>query len=81
VWVSVGSAFHSAEDCAIRWAVSIAVPDGASRLLSWCSSMISADSNQGAAMAAKCIMSTAPMAKFGATTALARSPSKSAERS
>ena len=55
-----------------RAAVSRAVPDGASTLLSWCSSMISTLSIHGAASAARRIMSTAPMAKFGATTALHR---------
>jgi hypothetical protein len=77
----VGSGTHSVEVSAIRSAVSIAVPDGASILFSWCSSMISADSNHGAAIAARCIIRTAPMAKFGATTAFARSPSKSPVRS
>jgi hypothetical protein len=43
----VASAVHSSEARAIRSAVSIVVPDGASRLLSWWSSMISAESNQG----------------------------------
>src|SRR5438105_4321286 len=77
----VGSGVHSVDVSAIRWAVNRAVPEGASALLSWCSSMISADSNQGAAMAASCIMRTAPMAKLGAITALARSPSNRAEKS
>ena len=47
-------------------AVSIAVPDGASTFWSWWSSMISAVSNHGAASSANRIISTAPMAKFGA---------------
>ena len=51
------------------------VPDGASRLASWCSSMISALSNHGAASAANRIISTAPMAKLAATMQLRRSPS------
>ena len=51
---------------AIRSAVSIAVPDGASIFWSWCSSMISAVSKYGAASSANRIISTAPIAKFGA---------------
>jgi hypothetical protein len=47
------------------FAVSIAVPDGASTLASWCSSMTSAVSKHGAASSAKRIISTAPMAKLG----------------
>ena len=47
-------------------AVAAAVPDGASTLSGWCSSTISTDSNHGAASAAKRIMRTAPIAKFGA---------------
>ena len=43
-----------------------AVPDGASILFAWCSSMISADSKKRAAWAAKRIISTAPTEKFGA---------------
>ena len=54
----------------MRSAVSMAVPDGASTFWSWWSSMISAVSNQGAASSAKRIMSTAPMAKLGATKQL-----------
>ena len=54
----------------MRSAVSMAVPDGASTFWSWWSSMISAVSNQGAASSAKRIMSTAPMAKLGATMQL-----------
>ena len=46
--------------------MSIAVPDGASTFPPWCNSMISADSKYGAAISAKCIISTAPIAKFGA---------------
>ena len=48
----------------------MAVPDGASIFWSWCSSMISAVSKHGAASSAKRIISTAPMAKFGAMTQL-----------
>jgi hypothetical protein len=67
----------------MRSAVRIAVPDGASILASWCSSMISAVSKHGAASSAKRIMRTAPMAKLGARKQLlvvkaARSPSRSA---
>ena len=47
-------------------AVRAAVPDGASTLAGWCISMISTDSKNGAARAANDIMSSAPMAKFGA---------------
>ena len=47
-------------------AVRRAVPDGASILFAWCSSMISADSKKRAAWAANRIMSTAPTEKFGA---------------
>ena len=64
----VGSAPHSADAAAMRLAVNRAVPEGASTLASWCSSMISAVSNHGAASSAKRIISTAPMAKLGATT-------------
>ena len=44
----------------------IAVPDGASTFWSWCISMISAVSKKGAAISAKRIIRTAPIAKFGA---------------
>ena len=70
--VVVGSGAQSAEAAAIRSAVRMAVPDGASILLSWWSSMISAVSNHGAAISAKRIMRTAPMAKFGAMRQLLR---------
>ena len=73
--VVVGSAAQSLDAAAIRSAVSIAVPDGASAFWSWCSSMISAVSKYGAASSAKRIMSTAPIAKFGAITALASTAS------
>ena len=53
----------------ISRAVSSAVPDGASTLPSWCSSITSTASKCGAAMLARCISSTAPSAKFDATTA------------
>ena len=62
---------HSCDAAAIRCAVSIAVPDGASTFWSWCSSMISAVSNHGAACSANRIISTAPIAKFGAMNAFA----------
>ena len=61
---SAGAAPRAA---AIRRAVAIAVPDGASGLPSWCSSMISAAGRYRAATAAKRCISTAPIAKFGAT--------------
>ena len=67
----VGSGAQSADAAAMRSAVCIAVPDGASIFWSWCSSMISAVSKYGAASSAKRIISTAPIAKFGAITAFA----------
>ena len=69
---SVGSSPHLSEAAAMRSTVSIAVPDGASTLRSWCSSMTSAVSNHGAASSANRIISTAPMAKFGAMRQLLR---------
>ena len=61
----------------------IAVPDGASILPSWCSSMISALSKYGAASSAKRIINTALIAKLDAITQLlplnsVRKPSMSA---
>ena len=53
-------------------AVVTAVPDGASTLASWCSSMISAVSKYGAASSAKRIISTALIAKFDGDQAVAR---------
>src|SRR5689334_5842261 len=50
----------------IRSAVLAAVPDGASTLFAWCSSIISADSKNLAACAANRIIRTAPTEKFGA---------------
>ena len=55
----------------ISSAVRLAVPDGASSLPSWCSSMISLSGMCSAAWRANCIISTAPIAKFGATNRLA----------
>ena len=52
----------------------MAVPDGASTLSSWCSSMISTPSMKGAASSAKRAISTAPIAKLAATTQLAFEP-------
>src|SRR5581483_7578713 len=52
---------------AIAAAVAFAVPDGASSFVSWWSSTISARSRCRDASAAKRIISTAPIAKFGAT--------------
>ena len=43
-----------------------AVPEGASILLAWCSSMISAESKNRAASAANRIIKIAPMEKLGA---------------
>ena len=54
----------------MRCAVLIAVPDGASILSSWCSSMISALSKYGAANSAKRIISTALIAKLETITQL-----------
>ena len=65
----------------IRAAVRSAVPEGASSLPSWCSSMISALAMCRDASAAKRIISTAPTAKFGAITALAGPASASARSS
>ena len=50
----------------MRSIVFTAVPDGASIFRMWCSSITSAVSNQGAAISAKRIISTAEIAKFGA---------------
>ena len=66
----VGSGAQSTEAAAIRSAVATAVPDGASILPSWWVSTISAVSNHGAANSANRIISTAPMAKLGATKQL-----------
>ena len=55
----------------MRSTVCSAVPDGASIFWSWWSSMTSAVSKHGAASSAKRTMSTAPMAKLAAITALA----------
>ena len=55
-------------------AVSNAVPDGASRLASWCSSITSTPSMSGAASLEKCMSSTAPTAKLAATMALGPPP-------
>src|SRR3954447_1889331 len=55
----------------ISAAVRAAVPEGTSILRSWWSSMISALAMCREASAANCIISTAPMAKFGATNTLA----------
>ena len=54
----------------MRSTVCMAVPEGASTFWSWCSSMTSAVSKNGAAISAKRIISTAPMAKLGATMQL-----------
>src|SRR4051812_19203594 len=59
----------------ISSAVRAAVPLGASSLRSWCSSMISARRMYCDACAAKRIISTAPIAKFGATKTLPPPPS------
>src|SRR4051794_22643435 len=51
----------------IAAAVALAVPDGASSFVAWCSSTISAACRCRDASAANRIISTAPIAKFGAT--------------
>src|SRR4051794_27848573 len=80
--VLVGSGSQRGEAAAIRSRVSMAVPDGASALASWWSSMTSAVSKYGAASSAKRIISTAPMAKLGATRQLlAVKASRSSSRS
>ena len=72
---------------AISSAVRFAVPLGASSLASWCSSTISALAMCPAASAAKRIIRTAPIAKFGAISTFAvaagppaRAPSSAARR-
>ena len=67
----VGSSLQSFDAAAMRCAVSIAVPDGASIFWSWWNSMISTLSKYGAASSAKRIIRIAPIAKFGAITAFA----------
>ena len=72
----VGSGGHGALPAARRAsamtvAVCMAVPEGASRLASWCSSMTSTPSMCGATIRAQCSNSTAPMAKLGTMTTLA----------
>src|SRR4029450_9996762 len=53
---------------AIALAVRSAVPEGASALPAWCSSITSADGKCRAAIVAKCMARTAPRVKFGAQT-------------
>ena len=65
-WSHRGWAADPFRASAIRRAVRAAVPDGASALNGWCSSMTSTDSKKRAACLANCIDSTAPIAKFGA---------------
>jgi hypothetical protein len=60
-------------------AVRAAVPDGLSIFWSWWSSMISHSGMWGAIIRAASIISTAPMAKLGATKRLAPSPTPSSE--
>ena len=79
--VRVGSSPQSFDAPAMRCAVSIAVPEGASAFWSWCSSMISPLSKYGDASSANRIINTAPMAKFGAITAFADERSKSCANS
>ena len=59
----------------------LAVPDGASSFAAWWYSMISARSIWRTASAAKRIISTAPIAKFGATKTFAEPPSATARSS
>ena len=61
-----GASPASLRACDISSAVRAAVPEGASTLLGWCSSIISADSKYLAALAANSIIKTAPIAKLGA---------------
>ena len=67
-FVASGGAPRPAADRAspIRPAVRSAVPEGASILFAWCSSMISAESKKRAAWAANRIIKIAPMEKLGA---------------
>ena len=65
----------------MRSTVCSAVPDGASIFWSWWSSITSAVSNHGAASSAKRTMSTAPMAKLAAITALADDASNRVRKS
>ena len=58
----------------ISAAVRAAVPDGASSLAGWWYSMISAPAMSFDASAAKRIISTAPIAKFGAAKTLPGAP-------
>src|SRR5581483_4162200 len=57
----------AARAAAMMDAVRSAVPDGASALFAWCSSMTSAESKNLAAWAAKRIIKMAPTEKFGTT--------------
>ena len=54
----------------------MAVPEGASRLASWCSSMISTPSMCGAAIRQKCSSSTAPMAKLARHDGVGAAPAE-----
>lgn len=62
----IGVGRHVFRASAMSRAVRAAVPDGASALCGWCSSITSTDSKYRAACLAKCMHSTAPIAKFGA---------------
>ena len=64
----MGSLPASRRAAAITSAVRRAVPEGASALSGWCSSMTSTDSKKGAACAAKRIIKIAPIEKLGATS-------------
>ena len=64
----------------IMVAVRSAVPDGASALPAWCSSMTSAESKKRAAWAANRIIRTAPTEKFGAMSTRAPGASSSHRR-
>ena len=63
---AVGSGAQSSDAAAMRSRVARAVPEGASTLRSWCSSITSAVSKNGAAISAKRIIRAAPTAKLGA---------------
>ena len=70
--ICVGSADHSDDASAMRRAVIIAVPDGASIFWSWCSSMISAVSKNGAASSANRIIEHRADGEVGRDDAVAR---------
>jgi hypothetical protein len=62
----LGATEDSARPARISRTVASDVPEGESRLVSWCSSITSASGIHTAAIRAKRIIITAPMAKLGA---------------